>query len=176
MSEMSNTGMTLGEFERLLDVYGGDRTRWPAEARAAAAHLVSRDASTHRMLAEAEALDRILERAPLPSLAIEAALADRIVAAAQRSPRLVKLANNKPAAAEQPQSEGGVEIQRVVPWRQRIQRPDVRRAAVLAASLLAGIVIGLSNLPQSVLPGLADLDDHDAYSLAQVEPFDEDIL
>ena len=42
-------------------------------------------------LAEAEALDRVLERAPLPSLAIEAALAERIVAAAQRSPRIVKI-------------------------------------------------------------------------------------
>ncbi len=51
-----------------------------------------------RLLAEAEALDRVLERAPLPALAIEAALADRIVAAAQRSPRIVKIAAAQAAA------------------------------------------------------------------------------
>ena len=68
MTNTSNNGMTLADFERLLDVYGGDRTRWPAEARAAAAQLVARDAKARRMLAEAEALDRVLERAPLPAL------------------------------------------------------------------------------------------------------------
>ena len=175
MSDMSNIGMTLGDFERLLDVYGGDRARWPAEARAAAGQLVSRDGNARRMLAEAEALDRVLERAPLPSLAVEAALADRIITAAQRSPRLVKVAGEKPVSIAGTSPQAGSE-QRVVPWKQRLLRPDVRRAAVLAASLVAGIMIGVSNVPEAVVPGLAGMDDQDAYSLAQVEPFDEDIL
>ena len=48
--------MTIAEFERLLDVYGSDRTRWPVEARASAGHLVARDRAARRLLAEAEAL------------------------------------------------------------------------------------------------------------------------
>ncbi len=50
MTNTSNTGMTLADFERLLEVYGGDRTRWPAEARAAAAQLVARDAKSTPVL------------------------------------------------------------------------------------------------------------------------------
>ena len=90
--------MTLGEFERLLEVYGSDRTRWPVEARASAAQLAARDPAACRLLIEAEALDRILERAPLPSLASEAALAERIIAAAQRSPRMVRTGDAVPSA------------------------------------------------------------------------------
>ena len=88
---MSNNTMTIADFERLLDVYGSDRTRWPVEARASAGQLVARDKAARRLLAEAEALDRTLERAPLPSLAEEAALADRILVAARRSPRMVPI-------------------------------------------------------------------------------------
>ena len=86
---LGNT-MTLPEFERLLEIYGSDRTRWPVEARTSAGQLTARDPAACRLLLEAEALDRILERAPLPSLASEAALAERIIAAAQRSPRMVR--------------------------------------------------------------------------------------
>jgi hypothetical protein len=176
MKNTSNTGMTLADFERLLDVYGGDRTRWPAEARAAAAQLVARDARARGILVEAEALDRVLERAPLPSLAIEAALAERIVAAAQRSPRIVKIPTGKSSVISLPGSEV-LPQQQARSWKQQFLRSDVRAAAVLAASLVVGICIGISNVPQSVLPGLADLaGDRGGYSLAQVEPFDEDVL
>jgi hypothetical protein len=176
MTNMSNTGMTLADFERLLDVYGGDRTRWPAEARAAAAQLVARDTKARRTLAEAEALDRALERAPLPSLAVEAALAERIVAAAQRSPRIVRNPTGKSSVISLPGSEV-LQQQQARSWKQQFLRSDVRAAAVLAASLVVGIFIGISNVPQSVLPGLADLTgDRGGYSLAQVEPFDEDVL
>ncbi len=98
---MSNN-MTIADFERLLDVYGSDRTRWPVEARASAGQLVARDKAARRLLAEAEALDRTLERAPLPSLAEEAALADRILAAARRSPRMVPVV----ARPRRPRSPG----------------------------------------------------------------------
>src|SRR5438132_6526990 len=101
MTSMSYNTMTIADFERLLDVYGSDRSRWPVEARAGAGQLVARDRAARRLLAEAEALDRALERAPLPTLAQEAAMAERIVAAARRTPRMVsvaKLAAVHPAA------------------------------------------------------------------------------
>jgi hypothetical protein len=68
MTSMSNTSMTLIEFERLLDVYGGDRTRWPMEARAAAAHLVAR-CGRSTAPGRGRALDRAGARA-LSALAI----------------------------------------------------------------------------------------------------------
>lgn len=177
MTNTSNTSMTLADFERLLDVYGGDRTRWPAEARAAAAQLVARDAKARRTLAEAESLDRVLERAPLPSLAVEAALAERIVAAAQRSPRIVKTASGKSPVVSLP-DDRAVPPPRIASRKLGLLRGEVRAAAVLAASLMVGIFIGISNVPQSVVPALADLagTDRGAYSLAQVEPYDEDVL
>lgn len=177
MTNMNNAGMSFTDFERLLDVYGGDRTRWPAEARAAAAQLVARDANARRVLAEAEALDRVLERAPLPGLAVEAALAERIVAAAQRSPRIVKIATGQSSVVSLP--EGRTRLPRHAgPWKLWFARGDVRAAGVLAAALIVGVFIGVSNVPQSVVPALADLPaaDRGAYSLAQVEPFDEDVL
>lgn len=175
MTSMSNNGMSLADFERLLDVYGGDRTRWPAEERAAAAQLVARDAKARQVLAEAEALDRVLERAPLPSLSVEAALAERIVAAAQRSPRIVKIA---PERSTGKSLQDGHTLPSWRSWRPRLLGGDVRAAGVLAASLVAGIFIGVSNLPQSIVPELADFagSDRGAYSLALVEPYDEDVL
>src|SRR5262245_48797677 len=90
MTNSGNNGMTRADLERLLDVYGSDRSRWPVDCRASAGQLVARDRAARQLLSEAQALDRVLERAPLPSLAREAALADRIVAAALRSPRIVR--------------------------------------------------------------------------------------
>ena len=173
MTNINNTGMTLADFERLLDVYGGDRTRWPAEARAAAAQLVARDAKARRTLAEAEALDRVLERAPLPSLAVEAALAERIVAAAQRSPRIVKIAPGQSSVVSLPDNRAAPP-----PRKLGLLRGEVRAATLLAASLVVGIFIGISNVPQNVVPALADLagTERSPYSLAQVEPYDEDVL
>jgi hypothetical protein len=171
MTNMSNTSMTLADLERLLDVYGGDRTRWPADSRAGAAQLAARDAKAGRLLAEAEALDRVLGRAPLPALASEGALADRIVAAAQRSPRIVKI-----AAAEQvsrPDLAAGASTSQHGPSR-GLRRAEVRAAGLLAAALVAGVVIGASNLPQEILAGMASTVDR--YNLAQADPFDEDVL
>jgi hypothetical protein len=174
MTSMGNTGMTLTELELLLDVYGGDRTRWPADARAAAAQLAARDANAGQLLAEAEALDRVLERAPSPALASEAALADRIVAAAQRSPRMVRIAAAEPASepagtvAASPARRGQV---------RGLLRTEARAAGLLAAALVFGVVIGVSSLPQRIVPVLAGLAHAvDQYNLAQVDPFDEDVL
>ena len=182
---MSNTSMTQADFERLLEVYGGDRTRWPTEARAAAAQLVARQPQARRLLAEAEALDRALERAPLPSLASEAALAGRIVAAAQRTPRMVKITGAASAAILHPADSDGMAARPAAgaQWRSRLSSVDARRAAgLLAASLALGIFMGLSSLPQRVLPtleemaGLATGHNGNNRAMAQLDLFEEDIL
>jgi hypothetical protein len=177
MTNKNISSMSLADFEWLLDVYGGDRARWPAEKRAAAAQLVARDGEARRLLAEAEGLDRVLERAPLPALAAEAALADRIVAAAKRSPRVVSIAPRWSGRASQAQVLASAPRPVRRGW-MGFAHGRASAAGFLAASLIGGVLLGLSSPPQSVVPQLADLVglDRSGYNLAQVDPFDEDVL
>ena len=178
---MSNNNMTIAEFERLLDVYGSDRTRWPVEERACAGHLVARDRTARRVLAEAEALDRALERAPLPSLAKEAALADRILGAARRSPRMVA-AGKADAAGGAGHAAGNVvslsALRGRASWRSRTAFGSA--AGMLAASLALGVFLGLSSLSQGVLPALEEVTGLTLGTggrvVAQVDLLDEDLL
>jgi hypothetical protein len=175
MTNAIGNTMTLTEFERLLEVYGSDRTRWPVAARASAGQLVARVPLARRMLAETEALDRVLERAPMTSLAREAALAERIVAAARRSPRMVA---KSAGATPPPGSAVACEV-----GRPRWLTPRTAfggAAGALAASLVVGVLIGLSSLSQSVLPALEQMTGvalSPTPSLtAQVDLLDEDLL
>ena len=178
---MSNNTMTTADFERLLDVYGSDRTRWPVEARASAGQLVARDKAARRLLAEAEALDRTLERAPLPSLAEEAALADRILAAAHRSPRMVPVVQADAARMARRAIDNVVRLPGLRA-RPRWMTPTTLSSAAgtLAASLALGVFLGLSSLSQGVLPALEDmtgiaLGSH-GHVVAQIDLLDEDLL
>lgn len=184
MTSMSNMGgnrsMTLAEFEQLLDVYGADRVRWPAELRTTATQLVARDAVAHRLLVEAEALDRVLERAPLPAVAVETALAERIVAAAQRSPRIVKLEESRPAAVA---AVGDAPVQAAAPpagirpasRRAQLLSRHARAVGFLAACLAIGVVLGESDLTPQLLPELADMTglSADDNGLVQIALSDE---
>ena len=174
--------MTIAEFERLLDVYGSDRTRWPVEARASAGQLVARDRAARRLLAEAEALDRALERAPLPTLAQEAAMAERIVAAARRTPRIVAVAR---AEAGRPAAAAADNVVQLPASRRRPQWLTTRTAfggvaSALAASLALGVFLGLSNLSQGVLPAVEQMTGIPLGSngavVAQIDLLDEDLL
>jgi hypothetical protein len=75
--------MTREELRHLLDVYGGDPARWPADRRAAALELVRCDARAARMLEEARALARLLDAASPPACTrTPAHLAAMVMAAA----------------------------------------------------------------------------------------------
>jgi hypothetical protein len=160
MSTMGgNRSMTLAEFDQLLDVYGADRVRWPAELRTAATQLVARDAGALRLLAEAEALDHVLERAPLPAPAVETALAARIVAAAQRSPRIVK---SRPAAVAAVSRAPVQAVALPAPARPGTRRGQLlsqraRALGFLAACIAIGVVLGDSDLTPQFLPELASM-------------------
>jgi len=182
MIGLGNT-MTLPEFERLLEIYGSDRTRWPVEARASAGQLTARDPAACRLLLEAEALDRILERAPLPSLASEAALAERIVAAAQRSPRMVPSGETgaslqgERAAFPGPGSRSVVRLAERRRWLSR--SPAGRAAGLLAACLMLGVFLGAAAVPQPVIPALEEftgISIGSGNSMQTLDPFDEDLL
>ena len=180
MTSMSNN-MTISDFERLLDVYGSDRSRWPVEARASAGQLVARDKAARRLLAEAEALDRTLERAPLPSLAEEAALADRILLAARRSPRMVPMAKADAAHMARRAIDNVVRLPSVRTRPRGLTRTVLGGATgMLAASLALGVLIGLSGLSQGMLPALEDMTGitlgSGSHVVAQVDMLDEDLL
>jgi hypothetical protein len=184
MMSLGNT-MTLPEFERLLEIYGSDRTRWPVEARASAGQLTARDPAACRLLLEAEALDRILERAPLPSLASEAALAERIIAAAQRSPRMVRTDGVASAASDGAltATTAGATVRSVLRLADRRHwlngSPAGRAAGLLAACLMLGIFLGASAVPQPVIPALEEFTGitiGNSNSTQALDPFDEDLL
>jgi hypothetical protein len=191
MTGLGNSNMTYADLERLLEVYGSDRTRWPVEARASAGQLVARDAAARRLLAEMEALDRILERAPLPSLAREAALAERVAAAAQRSPRMVPHAEGVKAFVTVDSTRRPVkpfartgQVIGLPLARTRLPAFAASRlggaASVLAASLLVGIFIGMSSLPPSVAGPIEQATgltlSRSATTVAQIDLLDEDLL
>lgn len=181
--------MTYADFEQLLAVYGSDRARWPLEARTCASELVARNRDAQRLLTETEALDRVLDRAPLPTLGREAALAARIVASAQRSPRVVSVQSRDEAVRMRAVEAGDVvvaqEPARVAPVDASVARPVRRQwrmgVGAAVASLIAGVLIGLTNVPQPVLrpvQQLTGLPLTNATSTVATgyDPLEEDLL
>lgn len=139
--------MELSALGAVLDVHGGDEARWPKAAVERFAPLISRSAEARRMIAEAMALDRLLAEAndadvrPTPR---QAALADRIMAATGASAAPVPAGN----------VVGIGSARQAVARRQVAPRQSWQAAALLAASLVAGLYVG-SGLGTS--PLLADV-------------------
>ncbi len=118
------TGTAL--LEETLEIYGADRTRWPLDVRRALTGLLSENADARRLVAEGEALDRLLDLAPVLDQARLTGLSDRIAAASRITPRMAATAN--------------VPVPKSAVW-------PVRRAVIgmaLAASLMLGIIAGQS--------------------------------
>ena len=130
-----NTGLAL--LEATLETYGSDRTRWPAELRRQLSSVDSSNVEARRILAEAKALDRLIDIAPVVPADRLQALSDRIVMAARTTPRVAgssSLPGNKP----------------MLPAR----RENFAAGMALAASLVLGMFAGSQ---QAVVPALQDL-------------------
>jgi hypothetical protein len=140
--------------ERLLDVYGADRTRWPARERLRFAGIAGEDKVAARMLAEANALDRLLEQAPRASGADVEALKERIMAAALRSgaPQLAVVAGGK-AGVAQPNSA----TKRGPAFATRFGRGEWPAAAMLAASLVLGVMLGSTGTLDTTMHQMAEV-------------------
>ncbi len=124
MTNNIKTGMAL--LEETLECYGADRTRWPLDVRRELSGLISESADARRLVAEGEALDRLLDLAPALDKSRMTALADRIAAASRTTPRMAATAN--------------VPVPKKAAW-------PARRAMsgmALAASLVLGIMTGQS--------------------------------
>lgn len=148
-------GKRLGEiaaFCALLDSHGADRTRWPAPARLRFAPLLAESAEARQLLAEASALDRLLDLAPVPEAGVTEALASRIAAAAAREPVVAPARDVlRPAASL-----------RAIQARHRTEGASWQAAMLLAASLVLGIFAGTSSwMEDAVAPliGVASAED-----------------
>ena len=78
--------MDRERFAYLLDAYGADFRRWPAQARAQAAAFAAQDAEAAALIGEARKLDAVLDGAR-DEAGPSADLAARILAAAPRAQR-----------------------------------------------------------------------------------------
>ncbi|MEQ1489446.1 MAG: hypothetical protein ABL932_02750 [Terricaulis sp.] len=76
--------MDRERFADLLDAYGADFRRWPADARAAATAFAAQNSDAAALIAEARAVDAVLDSAR-DSAAPSADLAARILASAPRA-------------------------------------------------------------------------------------------
>ena len=78
--------MDRERFAELLDAYGADFRRWPAETRAAAAAFAAQSPEAAELIAEARKLDAVLDTARATA-APSPDLTDRILAFAPRIQR-----------------------------------------------------------------------------------------
>lgn len=78
--------MRLDRLTSLIDAYGADPERWPADERAAALLLLAESAEARAYAEDAAALDALLDRVPLrPTVTVDpASLAARIARAPAR--------------------------------------------------------------------------------------------
>jgi len=167
----------IAALSRVLDAFGSDRSRWPAGAAERFRPLLAEAPQARALLAEARALERVLDQAPRPSGERMRALTERIVAIVE---------TGEPEATATPGSGG-----RVIALPTRIR--DIGRAAaaadrnvwqtaaLLAACLVAGVYLGASPAVTPVLQDFAEsigvTSELDSTSYAFFdESLDEDAL
>ena len=160
----------LDKLEAALDAYGADRTRWPAPLRLALSGLIASSSEAQRMLRDAEAFDRLLDQAPQYDQSRLEGLSQRIMATAERQPRVV--ANGSPS--------GPRATERAAAWGWQ-RRHHGFAATALAASLVLGVFAGQLNfLNSSAEVILGASENASATRIAQSDDtdvlLDEDLL
>ena len=123
----------------ILDAFGGDPARWPAAAKARFVPVLAQDSAARAAVAEARALDSVLSRAPRVAAAREAALLDRIMAEAT-----AETAGCDGVVIAMTRSRGG--DARPTGAMLPARRASWQAAALLAASLMIGVLGGASGL------------------------------
>ncbi|MDH4981326.1 hypothetical protein [Hyphomicrobium sp. D-2] len=145
MSKNNKQAVDREALERLLDIYGADRTRWPARERLRFAGIISDDPEAAKMLARAQALDRLLDQATPAGDASLEALKGRIMAAAlaERASRGDSVSSDQPhVGGASVTSLSAVRERRAVRSGAVAGFGDWPAAAVLAASLVLGVMLG----------------------------------
>jgi hypothetical protein len=142
----------LAALSRVLDAFGSDPSRWPAGAADRFQPLLAAVPAARALLAEARALERVLDRAPCPSRERLQGLTERIVAAAIAG---------RPEGARTPDSGGRVialpvRIRQIGRAAAAADRTVWQAAALLAACLIAGVYLGASPTVAPVLQDFAE--------------------
>jgi len=155
MSTQDRQSKEMDALERLLEVYGADRTRWPARERLRFAGLVTDEPEAQRLMAEAAALDRILDVASAAGHEQEQALTGRIMAAARvQQHKAHSKSDVAPAVSN---------IVKLPAW---VRRPQIAgdfgasewpAAGLLAASLVLGVMLGSAGTLDSTMQEVAEV-------------------
>lgn len=147
MPNKTKADQHLQDLVLLLEVYGADKNRWPAAERMRLSAAIASDPRAKLALAEAAALDRLLDLAPRVSSGRERALAGRIVAAVSSESK----PGNPPPSNVIPLSNARKPVQSFL-------RRHTRQAAaaLLAASLVLGIFAGTSRQLSSTIDVVAE--------------------
>jgi hypothetical protein len=155
MSTHDRQSKEMDALERLLEVYGADRTRWPARERLRFASLITEEPEAQRLMAEAAALDRLLDAAPTAGKEREQALTGRIMAAA-------RVQQHKPLSA----SEVAPAVSNIVKLPAWVRQPQIAgafgasewpAAGLLAASLALGVMLGSAGTLDSTMQEVAEV-------------------
>lgn len=137
---MTDTVSELSQLARLLEAFGADQRRWPAQERNRFAALIAANADARRMLDEARALDAVLA-ATDTDVAASPALLDRIMQAAAATPQQA----SKPVGNVIPmrrRQSAPVQMPERAPARSALPRRAAQAAMLLAASLAFGVYLG----------------------------------
>jgi hypothetical protein len=165
--------------KRLLEIFGADRSRWPARDRLKFAELLAESAEARRLVAEAEAFDRLLDKAPEPKANDIAALSSRILAAAAADARADQASKilTFSRTAKSGSAPLRFQVGRMVDW---------PAAALMAASLMLGIFAGTNGYFGDVTGSETDIvlnasyEQSDASALAfgtdEASLLEEDLL
>ena len=117
--------MGLDRFRELLDAYGAEPARWPANERGQAEALLAQDAQAARLRRQAAAVDALLDRAMLAPPVIDA---ERLIASITAEPqRTADIVTLRPARRPAPGAF----------W---------LKVASLAAAAAIGFLVGVSQL------------------------------
>ncbi len=137
---MSRPPMSLERFAALADAFGADMRRWPATDRAAAQDLAQMSPSARACLAEADALDAVLDQSRVTAPSAE--LYQRILAQAPTS-KTIRL---RPAASAR---------SRLVRWLSGLGAVGVLTCGAVAGAAVVA-VSGPSHSDADSLAGLYD--------------------
>lgn len=158
--EMTSGGMTMDRFKAIVEAYGADERRWPLGERAAALTFSIATVEAAAVLAEARALDLMLDEAPAPQVSSD--LASRILEQAPRpdaSP-LDGAVTRAPSLIDR-----ATGILNMLWPRTGMARP----AGLLAASLMVGFLVGFNGATGSEV---ADTETDDVFAYVFGAPVD----
>ena len=141
MKQDGDTKKKRDRLEEMLNTFGADQNRWPAAERTELENYVKTNKSARTMCAEAKALAKVMDAAPV--LRASPALSERIVSAAlddtAREATIVPLAL-KSRQAERPFS--------------LLRSASIWPAAALAASFAFGLYMGVAGIGGTAVEGV----------------------